>query len=173
MAINGLDFTLAAELAVSTAAKFEVEPLALRMETLTLAAAAAGTATDAHKELAELASDLAEETLASERYDVADAAAKLASDAAIKAKDADLRRTTKELRDEVLAERKMWDMAQAALERSKTQPADAAHNLVVGKYYSLAREDRRGPCPTSLPAAMPCLCLPPRPRNRPKMRRGS
>ncbi|HZN33382.1 MAG TPA: hypothetical protein VFB80_06160 [Pirellulaceae bacterium] len=140
-ALNGLDFSLAMELAVSTAAKFDVEPVALRLETLTQAAALAGSNPDAHKSLAELAGTFAEETLAGERYDVADTASKLASDAGIKSKDADSRRASKELRDEVLAEKKMYDATQAALETLKTQPKDAASNLVVGKYYSLARED--------------------------------
>jgi hypothetical protein len=140
-AASGFDAALALEMADKISGEFDVEALALRLETLQQTAAAAGTNTEGHKRTAELAASLAEEMLDSERYDLADEASKLAFDSAAKARDGDLRRQTKELRDDVLAEKKAWETAQAALEAIENDANNAAAHLAVGRYFAFARDD--------------------------------
>jgi hypothetical protein len=141
MAVAGHDFSLALEIADQVFQQFEVDRFAERLDVLEEAATAAGSLTGPQKSLAELAATMAAEALEIERFDLAEEASKIAYESALKSKDADQRRETKALRDEIVAEKKLWDGMQAALETLKTNPADAASELIVGKYYALARDD--------------------------------
>jgi len=96
-------------------------------------------------DLAKTAADMADSSVGAEEFERADKLAAMAWAAAQKQKDNDLKREINQRKTQIGNLVKDWNTAKRSLEKLKDDPADAAANLAVGKFYCFALEDfRRG-----------------------------
>jgi len=120
------------------AARYDVDAFADLATTIDQLAATVRTP----KQCAELtvaACDAAQETVAGNRFDLAQQIAKRAASVAVKSRDPLARRRGKEIEQEVATARAQWEAVRGALQTLRTAPADADAQLLVGKYLLLAR----------------------------------
>jgi hypothetical protein len=136
LALEGQDVNEAVTISAQLEALFDVDPLAVRLETLKLAG---GTTLpiDAWESAAELAAELANTAQEQGRLEIADAASLLAVDHAAHSKNIDFKKGIKPMRDKVVAQLKLWEMVKTGEKTLETKPDDPAANLAVGKWQCL------------------------------------
>ena len=146
MAVAGQEFEYALTLVDQVARDYEVDALALKLQTLQEAAAMAGLSTVTQERLADAAHLVTTDAEENDRLDVVEPASKIALDAVNKTKNPDKRKAFKAIRDRVVAEQQLRDKAQAAIVALQSSPDDPANNLIVGMFYS-----QRDDWPKALP----------------------
>ena len=136
LALEGQDVHEAVSIAAQLEGLFEVDPLALRLETLKLAGGIT-LPVDAWESAAELAAELANAAQVQGRLELADAASQLAVEHAAHSKSTDFKKSIKQLRDKVAAQLKLWEVVKTSEKTLETKPEDPAANLAVGKWQCL------------------------------------
>jgi hypothetical protein len=96
---------------------------------------------DRRVELARLASQLAQAAVDAEEFERADKLSLIAVQTAAKQRDAELRKEIAQSRFEVSRLVKSWNAIKPSLEKLKTDSADKAAHLAVGRFYCFDVED--------------------------------
>jgi formylglycine-generating enzyme required for sulfatase activity len=140
VAARGDDLELAFEAINRMAAAYDIEPLAMKAETLAMIAKAA-KGQSGHKAIAEQAADLAGEALNEDKFDTAAELAKLAQVEAAKARDKEAVLKARNLSKDIQEVQKAFIAVKAALASIKQNRDDTEANLAVGRYFALVKGD--------------------------------
>lgn len=125
---------------------FEIDPLTMKVRTLTQGAEVAKTSAQ-HRSVAANSLALVETAVLDGKYALARQLVELGLGAARKARDGNLVKLASSLNDELGTLQKQFEAANAALETLKNNPDDAAANLAVGRYQCLVTGDWEGGLP--------------------------
>jgi len=87
------------------------------------------------------AADLADAAIDAQEFDRAERLANIAVQSAAKLRDVELRKDLLDRRNQILRLVKEWNTIKPNLEKLKSDPNDAAANLVAGKFYCFSLED--------------------------------
>ncbi len=139
-ALAAADAGVAMQCVEELAKNFQLDGLALRVETLTALAKATLPPAQA-KSFAETASSVAEDALAVDNFEVAKQAAAIGLAAAKKTRDADLNKQLASRTKEIDSLEDAYRSVKKAQAQLDEKPLDAAANLAVGRYRVLAKGD--------------------------------
>jgi hypothetical protein len=96
---------------------------------------------DQRTTLVKSASELADAALEAELFEAADKLSAIAAKSAPRQRDADLKKDVAQRRSHIARIAKEWTTARPSVEKLKTDPMDAAANLIAGKFYCFYAED--------------------------------
>ncbi|MDW8036747.1 MAG: hypothetical protein RMI90_01770 [Thermoguttaceae bacterium] len=132
-AVQAADVGFALRCVDALAERFQVDPLAIKTETLeALSKSGIGASP---LDVAEAAEPLVEEALEQDKYDLAVRLSRLALAAARKTKNAELQKRLTAQNKQVEQAAKVYQKIQAALDTLRQNPKDPEANLLVGRYW--------------------------------------
>jgi len=118
---------------------YDFDPLPLKVEGMTEAGRLAGG--EQAFAVSKYAAMLVDEALSADNFEAADAFVSLSQSAARSAKIAALSKAANEKQSQVEEAKAAYLHVEAALERLKVEPENTIANLVVGKYFSIYKQD--------------------------------